>query len=80
MGKHGQRVVRFSSVASNQGEYVLLTPEQVAKIFQVSTETLRRWRDEGTGPRHVKLGNNIRYRKPDIDEYINENVRSSTHG
>lgn len=65
---------------ANSEAYTLLTPRQVAEKLQVSTEALRDWRDKGVGPRFIKLCGQIRYRSTDLDTYIDENTRASTHG
>lgn len=49
-------------MADEQAEEYL-TPEQLAELLQVSEKTLRRWRNEGTGPPFVRIGRIIRYRK-----------------
>ena len=68
-------------MAANAGSYELLRPSAVAKMLDVSESTLKRWREDGTtGPKHVKVGGNIRYRRSDIENYIDENTRSSTAG
>jgi predicted DNA-binding transcriptional regulator AlpA len=66
--------------AANTAAYTLLTPKQVSEKLQVSVETLKNWRDNGTGPRHIKLGGQIRYRSIDLETYLNENTRASTQG
>jgi predicted DNA-binding transcriptional regulator AlpA len=52
----------------------LLTPQQVADLLQVKTDTLEAWRGKRTGPAWIKLGDGkrspVRYRKADIDAYL----------
>jgi hypothetical protein len=49
-------------------------PEEVAALLSLSTVTLRRWRCEDRGPRHVKLGDTkqakCRYRRRDIEAFM----------
>lgn len=75
-----QRPLRLGSMAANSGDYVLLTPRQVAKIFGVSTRTLERWRVDGTGPRHSKINGLVRYKNTDVHAYVEESSRASTSG
>lgn len=44
----------------------------------LSPRTMQRWRLEGIGPNYVKLGRLIRYRKSDLDRFIDERTHSST--
>lgn len=54
---------------ANQSER-LLTQDEVADWLQVTTRTLKRWRDEGKGPRHQRVQNMIRYRRSDIESWL----------
>ncbi len=57
----------------------LLTPENVSKILEISIQTLSAWRVYGTGPRFVRVGGNrIRYRREDVESFIQENLVQST--
>jgi predicted site-specific integrase-resolvase len=58
----------------------LLTPRQAARKLRVSIDTLKRWRQLGVGPKHVKLGRGIRYPVHQIETHLAENLRASTHG
>ena len=49
----------------------LLTQDEVANWLQVTTRTLKRWRDEGKGPRHQRVQHLIRYRKSDVESWLN---------
>ena len=44
----------------------------------VSERTLQRWRLEGVGPKFLKLGRLVRYRKSDLDRWVDGQLRSST--
>lgn len=44
----------------------LATREQVALYTQMSIPTLARWAGEGRGPKFVKLGGAVRYRRADV--------------
>ena len=44
----------------------------------LSARTMQRWRLEGIGPNYVKLGRLVRYRKSDLDRFIDERTHSST--
>jgi predicted DNA-binding transcriptional regulator AlpA len=44
----------------------LLTPRDLADRWQMSENTLERWRWSARGPRWVKLGGFVRYRLSDV--------------
>jgi predicted site-specific integrase-resolvase len=56
----------------------LMTQDEVAALFDISLPVLANWRCAGKGPRYVKLGGRVKYRKDDIEAFINSNVRKST--
>jgi hypothetical protein len=52
----------------------LLTPQQVADMLGVKTDTLEAWRGKRVGPAWVKLGDSkrspVRYSQKVIDDYL----------
>jgi excisionase family DNA binding protein len=58
----------------------LLTSLEVARILRVSGDTVRRWRREKTGPRFIRDGGLIRYRRADLDAYLRENTVEPEEG
>ncbi len=50
----------------------LLDIDQLATYIGVPRQTIYRWRMEGKGPRASKLGRHLRYRRADIDEWIQD--------
>jgi hypothetical protein len=44
----------------------------------LSPRTLERWRLEGTGPRYVRVGGRVRYKKSALDDFLRAGERSST--
>jgi|WetSurMetagenome_2_1015567.scaffolds.fasta_scaffold1245235_1 predicted site-specific integrase-resolvase len=48
----------------------LLTTKEVAEILHLTRVTLSTWRQEGRGPKYLKLEGSIRYRKEDIEDYL----------
>ena len=58
---------------------LLLTEKEVAQATGFSTRTLQKWRMIGEGPPFVRISARaIRYRRVDIDEWINSRLRTST--
>jgi len=55
-----------------------LSPGEAAARLGLQESTLRNWRYRGQGPKYVRLGNRIRYRVSDLDEYLDRQTRAST--
>ena len=56
----------------------LLSPEELAERWRISTETLRYWRYNGKGPLYIKLNGRILYRLEDINQFEREHLRRHT--
>jgi excisionase family DNA binding protein len=56
----------------------LIKPAEAATLLCISDLTLRKWRWEGKGPRFIKVGRKVAYRKEDLDAFVNGQVRRST--
>jgi predicted DNA-binding transcriptional regulator AlpA len=71
-------------MASNQNSDVHVFGERDAGKYlggertPVSQRTLQRWRLEGVGPKFLKLGRLVRYRKSDLDRWADAQLRTST--
>jgi predicted DNA-binding transcriptional regulator AlpA len=47
-----------------------LTEEEAAKLYSLSAATLRTERSRGRGPRFVKKGRKVLYKKSELDDYL----------
>jgi excisionase family DNA binding protein len=56
----------------------LLTQSEAARVLRLSERTLERLRLQGGGPLYVKAGRSVRYREPDLEEWISARVVGST--
>ena len=56
----------------------LLKEGETADILNLEVSTLRRWRWSGDGPPFIKLGGAVRYRRSDLEAYIEAQRRQST--
>jgi predicted DNA-binding transcriptional regulator AlpA len=56
----------------------LLTPTEVSEETGVALATLNTWRTRGGGPRYVKLGRRVAYKRTDLDAWIDANTRVHT--
>lgn len=50
----------------------LLTIEEVAEIFRVPVATVRKWRNDRTGPPGFRVGKYVRYRRSAVERHITE--------
>ncbi len=55
----------------------LFTISETSAYLRIPVETLRRWRTQGTGPRAAKVGKHLRYRKAEIDRWLEEREREA---
>jgi len=56
----------------------LLTESEAAALASLSVRTLQTWRVRGGGPQFAKLGGSVRYRRADIDAWINARLARTT--
>jgi predicted DNA-binding transcriptional regulator AlpA len=56
------------ALSDSQG---LLNEHQVAKFLQLSVASVRRWRLFRTGPKYLKIGAAVRYRREDVKGWLN---------
>lgn len=48
----------------------LLTERELAQFLRKSIEAVRKGRWRGTGPRHLRIAGSIRYRRSDVEKYL----------
>ncbi|MGX7680097.1 helix-turn-helix transcriptional regulator [Jatrophihabitans sp. DSM 45814] len=53
-----------------KNEERLMTISDVAEHLQVPIATLCSWRSRGDGPRGFRIGRHVRYRRADLDAWI----------
>jgi len=63
-------VVASLNVTSSTSMESLMTTEQLAEFLQVPLTTLYQWRHKGTGPRGIKVGKHVRYRRADVEAWL----------
>jgi predicted DNA-binding transcriptional regulator AlpA len=56
----------------------LLDTEAVARYAGLSPVTLRKWRMTGAGPRFVRLGRAVRYRRAELDAWLSRREFKNT--
>jgi excisionase family DNA binding protein len=67
----------ISEAASATAPYdPLLTIEQVSDWLGVPKGTLYQWRSRNQGPRAIKVGGGLRYRRNEVDAYLDRHTDS----
>ena len=70
-----KRTVPATAVRSSAPLY---TPEEAAAYLRANRRSLERWRTTGEGPVFVKVGRRVAYRQIDLDDWVQEQLRSHT--
>ena len=56
----------------------LLDTQETAALLSVEPDTLSHWRYRGGGPKFVKIGRSVRYRRMDLLAFIEMNTFGSS--
>jgi excisionase family DNA binding protein len=48
----------------------LMTIDELAAYLQVSDQTIYQWRRRGAGPRGFRVGRYVRFRREDVDAWL----------
>lgn len=64
--------------ATSSGVDRYLVQKEAAKYLRLSSRTLERYRVVGTGPRFIKAGRRVLYRRDALDDWTSERTFSST--
>lgn len=60
----------------NNSTMDLIGVEEVASMIGVSASTVRWWRQTGKGPRSARIGKHVRYRRADIEAWLDSQFES----
>ena len=63
-------MITSPNVTSSTSIETLMTTEQLAEFLQVPLATLYQWRHKGTGPKGMKVGKHVRYRRADVEAWL----------
>ncbi len=50
----------------------LMTPSEVAELLQVPVRTIHNWRYRNTGPKGFRVGKHVRFKRSDVEAWIEE--------
>jgi hypothetical protein len=73
-----QRTVMKSPIIQTLDDDALISPEAAAKFLNLGTGWLAKMRMSGGGPRYVKMGRRVHYRRCDLKAWIAQRLISST--
>ena len=51
-------------------EAEFMSPEGLADYLGLPVRTVYSWRHRGSGPRGIKVGRHVRYRRTDVDDWL----------
>lgn len=68
----------ISTLAVNSPLDVRLSNREAADYLGLKAATLNKWRVFGDGPPFIKVGHLVRYRKADLDAFLQSRMRRST--
>jgi len=54
-----------------------LTPEEVDQEYKLPVNTLKHWRWQGIGPAYLKVGRRIKYRRNDVEAWLDAQSRQT---
>jgi hypothetical protein len=55
-----------------------LTPEELGKIINIQISTLAKWRSEGHGPAHLKVGRRVMYPADAVQSWLDRQLRAKS--
>ena len=58
----------------------LLSPQDLADYLDVPLNTIYRWRHRGGGPTAFRVGKHLRYRRNDVEQWIELQLQYSQPG
>jgi len=65
-------------LANQVARRIALTTPEAADYLGLAVSTLNKWRCHGGGPEFLKLGRAVRYRKDDLDRFVEARSFRST--
>jgi hypothetical protein len=72
------RIRQQVDTTRDAGRSPLLTTREAASLLRCSAQRLETARLRGDGPKFIKHGRSVRYRRADLEQYLDQHVRSNT--
>jgi excisionase family DNA binding protein len=64
-----------ASALSDNNVRTVMTSTEASEYLRISEDTLRTWRSDGRGPKYSKLGSQVRYKRSDLDAWIERGMK-----
>ena len=61
-------------------EKLVLDEQDLSARWGVNVKTLKRWRNEGRGPRHIKIGRSVTYLPKDVEHFETHSLYGRSRG
>lgn len=55
-----------------------MTTDELSEFLQIPRATIYRWRQQGTGPKAVVVGKHLRWRRSDVDAWLDRQADDRT--
>ena len=68
----------YALPGNSQPNQAFLNTVEAAAYLGLQRTTLEAWRCRGGGPKYLKFGNAVRYRRADLEAWIESRTRSHT--
>jgi excisionase family DNA binding protein len=78
LAPRGLHALERTDIEPSQSVRAILTTKEAAVYVRLGKPTLERFRISGEGPRYCKLGGAVRYRKADLDTWLESRLTNST--
>jgi excisionase family DNA binding protein len=78
----GARVLNMNHEVMDQNFETtpLMTPQEVADFLGMPLATLQSWRAQRTGPPGYRVGRHVRYRREDVEAWLEERSDAARRG
>jgi predicted DNA-binding transcriptional regulator AlpA len=80
IARSAQAMVSQAAGSLAPGERRVLNENELAQRWGLSPKTLQRWRNEGRGPRYLKLSKRVSYPVETVIEFERAALHGSTSG
>lgn len=64
-----------ASALSDKSVRSVMTSAEASEYLRISEDTLRAWRSAGRGPKYSKLGSQVRYRRAELDAWLDSGIK-----
>lgn len=63
-----------TTTSASSGDRLLSPAELADMLGGIPVQTVYRWRTEGRGPRGIRVGRHVRFRRADVDAWLDSHA------